>query len=306
MRWSLTVFAGYPTGVTGTAALVPFAGRLVSRLNYTLNPSTATQAAHLVFDPPLAIPADGVHAPTHLRMQVYGDGSGHWLRGRVTDAAGDSHVINFTQNANFVGWNTVTAALPAGLPLPLTLDRVWMAALNTEYASVHEVLFYHIQALYAAPPTPDMPTGTRFADPLMSQAALTGVAGGFSMSRSAPLNAGEYRFDATGNTAVARLSANANGLDNRLQWEWLTRDVAAYDPTHLIIRMNVDPQTFSVHMFELFHAMMRGFAADGRTVLVVFPGEGDATLTLLNGVRYIATERISVSTHGDNLWWYGQ
>ena len=306
MRWSLPAFSGYPADVTGSATLVPLAGQLVSRLHYNLNETSETQAAHLVFDPPLAVPSNANGAPTHLRMQVYGDGSGHWLRGRVTDADGISHVINFAQNVDFVGWNVVTAALPANLPLPLTLDRVWMASLSSDAARAHSVYFYNIQALFAPPPAPVVPAGTRFVDPMMSSNALVGVNGGFNLSRSAPMNAGEYRFDVTGNTAVARLSANGNGLDERSQWDWLTNDIAAYNPTHLIIRMNVNPQAFPRQMFELFHAMMRGFVDDGRTVLVFFPGGEEAVLTLRDGVRYIATERFSVSTQGGNLWWYGQ
>ena len=306
MRWSLPMFSGYPSAVTGSAALVPLAGHLVSRLNYSLNATSETQAAHLAFNPPLAIPSDANGAPTHLRMQVHGDGSGHWLRGRVTDAEGVSHVINFAQHVDFVGWNVVTAALPADLPLPLTLDRVWMASLNNDISRTYSVYFYNIQALFAPPLAPSVPVGTRFIDPLMTHGAFTGVAGGFYLSRSAPLNAGEYRFDVVGNTAVARLSANNNGLDNRQQWDWLINDVAAYNPTHLIIRMNVNPQTFPRQMFELFHAMMRDFAADGRTILIFFPGGEEAVLTLRDGVRYIATERFSVFTHGENIWWYGQ
>jgi len=269
-----------------------------------MHPSNATQAAHLVFNPPLVMPVIET-VPTHLRMQIYGDDSGHWLRGRITDANGTAHTINFVQNADFIGWQTVTAALPVNLPLPLTLDRLWMASLGSEETSMHEVSFYNIQVLYAPAPMPDVPSGSRFVDPLMTHSEFAGVAGGFYLSRSAPLGAGEYRFDVTGNTAVVRLSANNNGLDNRNQWEWLTRDVAAHDPTHVIIRMNVNPQNFSQQMFELFHAMLRNFANDGRTVLVVFPGAGDATLTLRDGVRYIATQRISVFADGDNLWWYG-
>jgi hypothetical protein len=106
-----------------------------------------------------------------------------------------------------------------------------------------------------------------------------------------------------GNTAVVRLSANANGLDTRRQWESLARDVYLHSPRHIIIRINRNPQTFPAPTRDMFHGMMKDFAAGGATVLVVFPGA--ANLRITDGVRYISTERISVFADGERLWWYG-
>lgn len=306
MIWSLPGFAGYPENlVHGTTELVGVSGHMVSRLTYHFTPSAQTQAAHLIFNPPLLVPISGEAAPTHLRMQVHGDGSGHWLRGRITDAYGIAHTIDFTRNADFVGWGIVTAALPADLAVPFTLDRVWMAALNVGDYAAHSVTFYNIQALYAPETWAEVPANSRFRDPLMTHGAFEGVPSSFALYRATPTERWEYNFNLEGNTAVVRLSSTATGPDDRRQWEWLVRDIARYNPCHVIIRMNTDPQRFTAPMFTMFHALMQEMASTGRTVLVVSPAVSAPTLAIRDGVRYINTAYIRVFTHGYDLWWYG-
>jgi hypothetical protein len=308
MLRSTFAFVGYPETVQGTATLTPMGTHMVSRLSYMVQPSEKTQAFHMVFEPPLVVPVVPDAVPTHLRMQVFGDASGHWLRGRVTDADGVSHTINFIQQLDFEGWDVVTAALPANLVLPFTLDRVWMAVLGAYDYSEHTVYFYNIQALHAPPPLPEVPAGTRFRDRLMTHDEFAGFPDGFNAVRTAPTGPWAYGFSMYAQrTAIVRLSAASSGLDDRNQWADLPVDVFNRNPRHVIIRINANPQRFQAHTFELFHGMMRTFVDEGRTVLVLFPGgnaDGEAELTVRDGVRYIGARELHIFAYGDDIRWH--
>ncbi len=71
-----------------------------------------------------SIPISGY--PTHIGMWVYGDGNGHWLRAQMRDGSNNSFNIDFTNQTtgvDWVGWRYVEAAVPAGRPMPLSIDR---------------------------------------------------------------------------------------------------------------------------------------------------------------------------------------
>ncbi len=63
--------------------------------------------------------------PRSLGLWLYGDGSGHWLRGEVQDAAGVRYPVDYTagfpNGVTWKGWRYVEAALPQGLAEPLSL-----------------------------------------------------------------------------------------------------------------------------------------------------------------------------------------
>jgi len=309
MRLNTPHFSSYPAAfVQGGVRFDQIGAHLIPRLDYNVVHSPETQAAHMVFDPPIVIPALPGEKITALRMQVHGDGSGHWLRARVTDGNGTSHNINFTQNADFIGWETLTVLLPAGAPGPFTLERIWMAALGAEEDAVHSVYFYNLQALYEPPPLQEVPLGTRFADPLRTHGVFTGVPGGGSHTFDVTFVTQTYRFRHEDDMAIIRLLANASGLTERRQWEYMMRDVRASDPYHIVILLNTNPFAFPPIVFELFHNMMRTFADEGRTVFVVSTSAGSAqgSLTLRDGVRYIdGADEIHFFTDGRQIWWYG-
>jgi exopolysaccharide biosynthesis protein len=300
-------FSGYPDWVEGNAQLAPVMAHEIPRLEYNILPMENTQAAHMVFDPPLAVPVTPDATPVALRLQVHGDGSGHWLRGRVTDGNGMQHTLDFTRNADFIGWEVVTAQLPAYAPAPFTLDRLWMVTLGAEEASTHEVYFYNLQALYAPPLLPEVPGGTRFHDPLQTHSGFTGIPNGGSHVLAVPAAAGEYRFNHADNLAIINLAANHLGLTERSQWEKMARDIQNADPRHIVLLMNANPLNFSSQMLELFHGMMTAFAEEGRTVIVVSCGnpQEELVLTLRDNVRYIHNvAEIRIFTDGGQIWWY--
>jgi hypothetical protein len=301
------MFSGYPDFVEGDVQISQVSSHLIPRLSYSIVPSTETQAAHMVFDPPLVLPVTPDEVPVALRLQVHGDGSGHWLRGRVRDGNGVSHNIDFTRNADFEGWQNVTAHLPANAPGPFVLERLWMAVLEAGEASEHAVYFYNLQTLYAPPSLPEVPRGTSFADPLRTHGEFTGIPGGGSHAFDVNFGTAAYRFSHVDDMAIMRLAANNAGLTDRRQWERILQDVLAADAAFVVVLINVNPMGFPPLMFELFHELMRSFLDEGRTVFVVSPSpdSNEGSLTLRDGVRYIkAVDEIRFFTDGDKIWWY--
>ena len=138
-------YSAFPATVSGTATYrleeTPSGTGAALRLTYTLAPSTATQAAYINFGSAITARADG------FRVSVHGDGSGHWLRGRVLDAEGTEYLITFTQNANFTGWRELEAMLPADAVQPVTLDRLYAASLSEAVQAMYSLSFSNLRAL---------------------------------------------------------------------------------------------------------------------------------------------------------------
>jgi hypothetical protein len=303
LRGGGIAFSGYPSFVTGKTEISLVGTVLIPQLTYNVITGPETQAAHMLFDPPIALPASPGETPVALRLQVHGYPSGHWLRGRVTDGNGLAHNINFTTDMDFTGWLNLTAQLPVNAPGPFTLDRLWMAALGSEVSAEYTVYFNALQTLYAPLPLPEVPVGSRFRDPMMTHGEFAGIPGGGNVILDVPADAGVYRFNRAENMAIIQLAANPTGLTERRQWEYIVRDVNTADPYHVVVLLNENPLNFPPLIFELFHNMMRTFAEEGRTVFVVSP---TGTLTIRDGVRYIgASEQIRFFTDGKQIWWYG-
>jgi len=153
-------------GVSGRAAYVnsPIStGNRSAELSYLMPPSDETQAAYLVLGE--GIELDG--EPMAIRMQVYGDMGGLWLRGRITDANGDFHAIDFAGEINWDGWKTVYAMLPVGTEYPIKFDRIYAACLQTETALEGSLYFGSIEAVYPKDEANILlPASSKFKDPL--------------------------------------------------------------------------------------------------------------------------------------------
>ncbi len=145
MLFGHPTFAAYPETVTGLVeAAYSQPGQIWSgaKLSYAFAASESTQAAYLTIDP-IKLP-DGTKS---IKMTVLGDNSGHWLRGRIVDAAGKEHVVDFAKTIDFVGTKDLTAELPAGVAFPAYLTRVYVASLAQSAPSNNAVAFYNIFAL---------------------------------------------------------------------------------------------------------------------------------------------------------------
>ena len=280
------------------------------RMEYTFVPSTNTQAAYVSFDPPLALPGDAIG----LRLQVYGDGSGHWLRGRVQDGNGVNHVIDFTRSATFYGWQTVLANLP-NVPGPFTIDQIYMVTLSAYETTYNQVMFRGLEALYAPSARPEIPESTRFHDGLYAPMGFAAVQSGSVYTFELPAQEEETLYAAArqGDFALVTMSARGGGIfaADSNQWRRFLRDIRALDRDYVVIVMDANPLAFRQPMeFELFHLALQELRDEGRMVFVV-SAAGDSThLTMRDGIRYIdlavpeaGAAHIQVWVSGDEVMW---
>ncbi|MCL2199215.1 MAG: phosphodiester glycosidase family protein [Defluviitaleaceae bacterium] len=271
------------------------------RLSYSFGRTARTQASYVTFYPPLALPGE----PIALRMQAYGDGSGHWFRARVRDYDGNFHNIDFAREADFVGWETVTANLP-NAPAPFTLDRIYMVVLEHFEASRHSVVFHSPEALFAPNHMLPVPVGTVFQDNMRAAEGFTGVPSGGAYEFMIPENA---EFSVTGNSrfAVVNLSAGGGGIQaaNVYQWLYFMPGIRTLNLPYVVILLDRCPTTFSRRMeAELLHLALQQLNDEGRTVFVVSSGE-ETRLNMRDNIRYITMEGESIRfwTDGERIWW---
>jgi exopolysaccharide biosynthesis protein len=87
--------------------------------------------------------------PKRIGMWVYGDAKGHWLRAQIKDGSGKRILLDFTKNVDWTGWKYVTADLPSGLTLPITLEMpVRYMEVNETNKNAGELYIDDIQAIY--------------------------------------------------------------------------------------------------------------------------------------------------------------
>lgn len=143
----------YATGKEGVGA----------RLSYVLPASDDTVAAYLTF--PGGVKTDA--APIALRIGVYGDMSGVWLRARVKDAKGETRLIDLAGEVNWQGLKTLNAYLSPDFAYPITLEALYAVKTAALYDVSGELFFYDLCAVYerkgasVLTPEPD-----KFTDPL--------------------------------------------------------------------------------------------------------------------------------------------
>ena len=265
-----------------TPVTVAETGRGIS-MSYSFGVSSNTQAAYVTFYPALEIPG----RPLGLRVEVYGDNSSHWLRGRITDAEGENHLIDFTRAVDFVGWQHVTAQLPAGLEFPITIDQIYMVQQSNYEASQHQVYFRNLAGLYAPPTAAAVPESTRFADRAHRPSDLGSGAQGFNIPTGED-NA--YSVEDRGNFTAVTLTASEGGLfaTDAAQWRRLMRDIRQADNDYVLLLMDRNPANFTQSMeFELLHLAMVELVQEGRTVFVAHAAGDRVSVTIRDGVRYI-------------------
>jgi hypothetical protein len=277
--------------VTGWVMPETAQGRSVTGLHYNFKIGYETQAAYANFEPALALPGE----PFALRMRVKGDGSGHWLRGQVTDGNGRNHNIDFARNVDFTDWRTVTAMLP-NVPGPFTLNRVYMVEIAVFEEETNRIAFDRLEALYASTVSMPAPPGQRFNDPQR----VTGDTGPASLT--VPVSVSGYSARKQGEAAVVTLMAADGGLfaTDKQQWERLLPDIDALFPDYVVVVVDMNPLRFSQFKeFELLHLALTTQTRFGtnRPVFVVSAAGEETVLTMKDGIRYIDLARGAAGLH---------
>ena len=156
-------FSAYPatiTGMIGPSTAVVEDGNNSVAISYNFAASTETQAAYMTFNDPIAISGE----PVSLKLAVYGDGSHNWIRGKIKDANGTEHVIDFTRDMSWTGWQDTEAALPSGLSYPISLTGLYVAALSNTNTEKQAVYFDNLRGTFGAAGEVSTPEEVRLND----------------------------------------------------------------------------------------------------------------------------------------------
>lgn len=112
------------------------------------NSGGGTAASYL--DAKQAISVKG--SPHSLGVWVHNDGSGHWLRGQIIDAAGKAQTIDFTEQGGMTwrGWKYADVKLSSDLAYPIKVKQLYFAETNAAKHNKGTIYFDKLQAVYDA------------------------------------------------------------------------------------------------------------------------------------------------------------
>lgn len=130
----------YPSTVAAETSVINGAteGNNFINLKYTFNEAAdVTQAAYVKFQKPYVFDKS-IHK---IGMWVDGNGSGHWLRGKLVDAEGTTYKVTLAGEIDWTGWKYVTAKIPEDVVYPIELTRVYVASLRTPEAATWSLSF---------------------------------------------------------------------------------------------------------------------------------------------------------------------
>ncbi len=158
------LFTSHPDNLNGLVEITnekATVGETSLKLQYSFELSdNLTQASYLNFVQPIEIPEN----PTALELDVYGDNSNNWLRGRIIDAQGVSTLIDFAKQIDFTGFKQVKATLPTNLTYPIRLDRIYVASLSNNDTSEKTIYIDNLRGVYNSPNTKQLPQSTTYKD----------------------------------------------------------------------------------------------------------------------------------------------
>jgi len=146
--WS---FAAWPTAVQGSLATARDIAHMgaSARLGYDFRSAKgAGAAAYAKCDLPLG-------AASRVLVWVYGDGSDHWLRGRISDARGERMPLDFARHVDWAdSWRLVAADIPGEAVPPITLNAIYIAEPDPERHTAGAIYLDDLSVEAAAPLIP--------------------------------------------------------------------------------------------------------------------------------------------------------
>lgn len=116
--WTVRLSSG-ATGMVRVAEGMARSGKRALRLDYDLSGS-GTRAVY-------ALTNHDLGRPLALKAWVYGDGQGAWLRVRVKDRTGATHLLDAARNVDWNGeWRELRIPISEDFPSPITLDALYV------------------------------------------------------------------------------------------------------------------------------------------------------------------------------------
>lgn len=159
-------FSSYPKEVPGSIEHSSEAkeGNNSIQLNYDFSKGENTRVAYVNLNPTNGgLKLSG--APKKIGLWVKGDGNGSWLRGSLKDGKGKEVLFDLSKTVEWTDWKYVIADLPADLSYPITLERIYVAEIDSIRKQSGQVLFDGLQAFYpSAIGNMVLPTSTSLKD----------------------------------------------------------------------------------------------------------------------------------------------
>ncbi len=88
---------------------------------------------------------DGIYG---IALDIKGDSSGNWVRGKIKDRKGKIHTIDFTKNINFDSNERLIAKIPIYIEKPIVLEEIYIVSVKNVAPINSSVLIDNITALY--------------------------------------------------------------------------------------------------------------------------------------------------------------
>lgn len=159
-------FSSYPKEVPGSIQLSSDAkeGNNSIQLNYDFSKGENTRVAYVNLNP-----TNGglklAGTPKKLGLWVKGDGNGSWLRGALKDGKGKEVLFDLSKTVDWTDWKYVIADLPADLSYPISLERIYVAEIDSLRKQSGQILFDGLQTFYpSAIGNMVLPTSTSLKD----------------------------------------------------------------------------------------------------------------------------------------------
>jgi len=321
-------FLSYPAEVTGSYTLSDNAkfGKSSGKLSYDFTQTDATRGAYLLFD------NGGItlaQRPSKLGVWVFGnEAGGHLLKAKLIDGNGNAHTIYLASNVNWAGWNYVEGNVPASIPEPIRIERLYMVQTNPAIKNTGTVYFDNLTAVYAMTPpaastAPIRDTREKFVEPAgenafqfiaagavtgsdansaalvqtANNAALSVFAGGIPAEIKGQLTSTVITADPGygsvqhKNSLFIRLDNSQGSLrkTNYAQWPWFIQTLKNTNAKNVFVVLP-KPLSFDDPLEEkLFKDTLRNLKEErGTDVWVLTGGHGSISVTPEDGIRYVA------------------
>lgn len=145
-NWTSSATNGNASLSMNSAKEPAFEGKGALKLTYDFTGTTGTSAAYVDAKTPMSLAG----TPVKISARVYGDASKTWLRGRIQDGQGKEYTIDFTpeNGLKWLGWNYVTAAIPAGATGNITLKQIYIAQPTDRLKTKGSIMIDDVKAVF--------------------------------------------------------------------------------------------------------------------------------------------------------------
>lgn len=114
-------------------------------LTFDFSSATGTRAAYA--ESGVAFPGE----PLAIALDVFGDGSGAWLRGAYKNGDGIVDTVTLARHVDWKGWRSLRVAIPVQARWPITWTRLYVVESSKDAHEAGDVWLRNFGAWYAGP-----------------------------------------------------------------------------------------------------------------------------------------------------------